>query len=218
MGGRSDLSVSHSPPVHLLSHSSGKSWGYICSFVPVGCPRSARGALSPYQSWQLAYGSWAMSKAQFFLLTRQRLEPIVFFLSQLPATTRLGFVITQCSLAGCNTLFRSLISSRLSQPDGKQWTPPKVMRKVTLNTHPSVRANRWAVRATSELCSLGEPAAAGQAPGCFWVPSPARPHTSQGVLRHYCVCMLLVSALQLGSVLYTCMLGRLCVAVASVHG
>lgn len=170
---------------------------------------------------ELAAGIWELSTEQCWVLCAdetEHLEPVVFFLSQLPAATRLGSVITQCSPGGCNTVFRSLISSRLSQPDGEQWTPPKAMRKVTLHTHPSVRVSRWAVGATSELRSPWGTCSCRPSPWVLLSAIPTRPCTSQGVWRHYRVCMLPVSTLQLGGVLYACVLGRLCVAVASVHG
>lgn len=48
--------------------------------------------------------------------------------------------------------------------------------------------------------------------------SRARPYTSQGVFELYGVCMPPVFTLELGGVLCVCMLERLCIAVASVHG
>lgn len=91
---------------------------------------------------------------------------------------------------------------------------PKVKRKVT--QHMPVRVVSDPAGEPGAAC--GDPEAAGQTLRAFRGLSRGRPYTSQGVFEHYGVCMPPVFTLELGGVLCVCMLERLCIAVASVHG
>lgn len=120
MGGRS-----RSPPPQQLSPQQRQVLGLQLFLGTCGVPRVSRRC--SFSLSELAAGIWELSNEQcdFFLLTRRRLEPVVFFLSQLPATTRHGFVITQCSLAGCNVLCvgHSLVAGCLSLTESSERLP-----------------------------------------------------------------------------------------------
>lgn len=100
------------------------------------------------------------------------------------------------------SVFRSLISSRLSQHNGKQWKPPK-SKEEGHSTH-TPQSSCQIHQGSCAAC--GDPAAAGLTPAAFQGLSRCRPYTSQGVFELYDVCMLPVFTVELGAVLCACML------------